>query len=263
MAQSRTPIPHVSISPPDLPQMAHVSPALASVFFDRGAAALWSKLKDDDPLSRLCSKYWGEIIEDEAEQWRRSHSTVDDPTNDIGPGCYVLDLGIKFLYPSKLWVRQDYIRIYDYCREEAPTATEDSRSVVITGQPGIGMFKFPFFIGSCTLSNNPSREKVNHSGRPTPSVVVSVNKSHFSGIKIVTATYLSRMECINDPSRMSGAVILCRSCCGPLLMRMNANLVFPEISLIIARTSISCSSLSRSDSDGSVWRSIRIIWRSS
>jgi hypothetical protein len=33
--------------------------------------------------------------------------------NDIIPGCYILDLGIHFEF-SKIWIRADYIRIYDY-----------------------------------------------------------------------------------------------------------------------------------------------------
>jgi hypothetical protein len=66
-----------------------------------------------------------------------------DRTNDIGPECYGLDPGID-LKNSELWVRQDYIRIYDYCskrHEEGPTSvTKMPRSVVITGQPGVGVF---------------------------------------------------------------------------------------------------------------------------
>jgi hypothetical protein len=124
--------------------MDRVTPTLDSVFWKRGASALWSKLEDDDPLSRLCSKFWGENIQDEAEQWCKSHSTADDPTNDIGPGCYVLDLDIDKLTHSKLWVRQDYIRIYDFCttqHAELPSSARvDPRSMVITGQPGVGAF---------------------------------------------------------------------------------------------------------------------------
>ncbi len=108
--------------------------------------ALWSKLKESYIFSQLCSKYWGERIEDEAEQWRRLNPIVNDPTNNIGAGCYALDLGVK-LPPSTLWVRQDYIHIYDYCSgryAEGPTITTGiPRSVVITGQPGIGVSLSP------------------------------------------------------------------------------------------------------------------------
>ena len=58
------------------------------------------------------------------------------------------------------------------------------RSVVITGQPGIGVFLSS--VTSCALSNNPSCEKVKHFGSLTPSVVVSANRSHFFGMKMAT-----------------------------------------------------------------------------
>ncbi len=69
----------------------------------------------------------------------------DDVDNDIGPDCYALDLGIK-LKCAKLWVRQEYKRIYDGCVEqhaepEGPTSETEimARSVIITGHPGVGV----------------------------------------------------------------------------------------------------------------------------
>jgi hypothetical protein len=192
--------------------MAHVTPALASLFCEghRRDLALWSKLEDDHELSQLCSRFWGEKIEDEAKQWRKAHSTVKvDPTNDIGPECFALDLGIE-LECSKLWVRQDYIRIYDYCskrHEEGPScASERAYSVVITGQPGIGVFLSS--VASHELSNNPSHEKVKHIGSLMLFVVVSVNRSHFFGIEMASASYLSRMEYFNKMSTESSPLTL-------------------------------------------------------
>jgi hypothetical protein len=160
--------------------MAHVTPTLASVLHRKGPSASLSKLEEGHRFSQLCSKYWGKVIEHDAKQWRKSHSSVKvNHTVEIGPKCFGLDLGIN-LKCSKMWVRQDYIRIYDYCseRHEAgpSSATERARSVVITGQPGVGVFLSS--LASCALSNNPSREKVKHIGSPTPSVVVSANRSH-------------------------------------------------------------------------------------
>lgn len=164
-------------------QWAHVTPALASLFTHghRSDLALWSKLEDDHELSRLCSQFLGKETEDEAKQWRKAQSTVKaDPTNDIGPECYALDLGIE-LECSKLWVRQDYIRIYDYCskrhEEGQSCGLKGAYSVVITGQPGIGVF--PSSVASYEVSNNPSHEKVKHIGSLMPSAVVSANRSHF------------------------------------------------------------------------------------
>jgi hypothetical protein len=112
----------------------------------------WEKLEDDHPFSKLQLVFWGEKIEDDAKQWRgesqSSTGVENDEDDDIGPGCYVLNLDDDLqLKNSKMWVRQDYIRIYDYCMtryEEGPhTVRETPRSVVITGQPGIGLFFFP------------------------------------------------------------------------------------------------------------------------
>jgi hypothetical protein len=129
--------------------MNHVTPALAAVFYERHAPALWSKLNAVHPYSWLHLKYWGKNIEDEAEEWLKSNPIVYDPANDIGPRCFVLDFGTEYYHPSRLWVRQDYIRTYNYCHDDAPTREAPCPcSVVITGQPGIGEFKFSSFIGS-------------------------------------------------------------------------------------------------------------------
>jgi len=138
--------------------MANVTSTLASVF--RGDLASWSKLADSHRFSELRSNFWGNQIEHEAEQWRESHPAMEnDHTNDIGASCYGLDLGIDIKY-SKLWVREDYIRLYDYCSEwyeEHPHSPEQlAPAVVITGQPGVGVFLSS--VTSCAFSNNPSRE---------------------------------------------------------------------------------------------------------
>ena len=99
------------------------------------------------------------------------------------------------------------------------------RSVVITGQPGIGVFLSS--VTSCALSNNPSCEKVKHFGSLTPSVVVSANRSHFFGMKMATVSYLSGMECFNETTRVSLPVSL-RGSYGRSSIRMNAQPVFSE-----------------------------------
>ena len=134
---------------------------LASAYSDLTVTS-WPRLKDDDDYSQLRKKFWGKTIEEEAKHWRETHPTVkDDDTNDIGAECYGLDLGIIGIENNKLWVRQDYIRIYDYCVKyhEESLVGEKARSVVITGQPGVGVFFS--CIASCTLSNNHMRKKEN------------------------------------------------------------------------------------------------------
>lgn len=85
-------------------------------------------------------------------------------------------------------------------------------------------------------------EKAKHFGLHMLSVVFSAKGRHFFCIKVVTASYLSKMECINDPSGTSGPVILSHLC-GHSLMLMNLDLVFPEPSLAIAANFLSCSQL--------------------
>ena len=59
--------------------------------------------------------------------------------NKFGPGCYILDLGGHYGFRcSKLWIRQDYIKIYDHCERTYEAAKKTAPSVLITGQPGIG-----------------------------------------------------------------------------------------------------------------------------
>ena len=64
----------------------------------------------------------------------------------IGPGCYSLDIGVKGLQTSKIWVRADYIRVYDSCNqiyEDAMCQLFNFRiSIAITGQPGVGKHIF-------------------------------------------------------------------------------------------------------------------------
>lgn len=37
-----------------------------------------------------------------------------DAENDIIAGCYVLDIAINGLECTRLWIRPDYMRIYDF-----------------------------------------------------------------------------------------------------------------------------------------------------
>jgi hypothetical protein len=130
------------------------------------------RIDDRDALARLHAKFWGKSMADVARDSPAStpNSTNEDKDtikdqgevfddcghgkmavdedesadedDDIGPGCYFLDIGIDGLEYSKIWIRADYLRIYAYLeghyskvlnfpQNRAPAA-------VITGQPGIG-----------------------------------------------------------------------------------------------------------------------------
>ncbi len=81
----------------------------------------------------------------------RSDGEVDpmdvDGDGDVGPGCYVLNIGLEDFRPQNIWVRSEYLRMYDYCNEhysEAVGINRTAPSIVITGQPGIGTPSFRF-----------------------------------------------------------------------------------------------------------------------
>ena len=67
-------------------------------------------------------------------------ATTMDPDDDIISGCYMLDIDIKGLRLSKLWIRAEYIRVFNFVNvyHDRPTVAGKAPCVVVTGQPGIG-----------------------------------------------------------------------------------------------------------------------------
>jgi hypothetical protein len=157
--------------------MAHTesSSTLASVCDSKyKSAPSWSrsKLGEHYPYSRLRAKYWGKSMAIEEQEWRKSQDTMEvddsDPESEIGPGCYPLDCQLD-LWGSRLWVRKDYIRMYDFCNKwygQVPSGRYKAPSVVITGQTGIGWVVFLITVSS----SNAVREKVNLFGSTMRSV---------------------------------------------------------------------------------------------
>jgi hypothetical protein len=95
-----------------------------------GILDLWKSNKVTNPcvVTALHIKYWGlgkKTMKEEEEEWKRAAMDVDNSDGDgdndsnvgdtIGDGCYVLDIGLNGIEPSKIWVRMDYIffHIYD------------------------------------------------------------------------------------------------------------------------------------------------------
>jgi hypothetical protein len=79
-----------------------------------------------------------DVDKDEVEDEDEGEADEDD---GLTPGCYVLNIDIEGLVPSRLWIRSDYIRIYDALHdyyEEELDLDDRAPSAVITGQPGIG-----------------------------------------------------------------------------------------------------------------------------
>jgi hypothetical protein len=99
--------------------------------------AQWEKLDDNDALMQLHRKFWLQGIKNKL---LCIHDAEEGNDDDIGPGCYLLDLEVPELGRSMLWIRNDYIRLYKCCNEylESCRNEELPPSVIITGQPGIG-----------------------------------------------------------------------------------------------------------------------------
>ena len=99
-------------------------------------------------LFELHNEYWDKSIDEDERAWVEEHGQLpeNDDGSEVVPGCFTLHLRVKtktFMVP-KLWVRQDYWRIYDLCHrhyETVCTAREMGELppvAIITGQPGIG-----------------------------------------------------------------------------------------------------------------------------
>ncbi|KAH9180784.1 hypothetical protein EDB89DRAFT_1921070, partial [Lactarius sanguifluus] len=92
----------------------------------------------DEPISVDADEYTGGGGDD--EDMGQSDEDEDKGDDEIGSDCHILDLSTTCI-GVKLWVRKEYIRIYDVCQEYLKGANKShgrSLSVVITGQPGIG-----------------------------------------------------------------------------------------------------------------------------
>ena len=99
---------------------------LDSIVIHGCTTSQWMTVPGSHPLSQLRDKFWNYSVEEEEKEWRRGHLELEGETmvvdeddenigTEIGPGCYPLDLDIQNLGLSKPWIRQDYIRIYDFC----------------------------------------------------------------------------------------------------------------------------------------------------
>src|SRR5258708_24161663 len=99
-------------------------------------------------LTLFHEKFWGKSMDGEESRWRESQiggdqdqDEIADMDDDVISGCYFLDIGIPDIGISRLWIRADYIRIFDYIQsfyEERADPMVRVPSVVLTGQPGIG-----------------------------------------------------------------------------------------------------------------------------
>jgi hypothetical protein len=136
------------------------SPDLGSSHYSKW---LSKRLPDDDPFNLFRVKFWGQSLAEEEQVWREAHPAtggglrgkdqdgdesmgegggeITDVDDDIIPGCYLLDLDIETINPMKIWIRADYIRVYNHVETyyETPGFPPNrAPCVVLAGQPGIG-----------------------------------------------------------------------------------------------------------------------------
>ena len=117
------------------------SSSLASVVSNQ----TW-KADDGTPLALFHKKFWGKSMKDEESEWRKSQlidqdEETTDADDDIISGCYVLNISIPHIPVSHLWIRADYIRVFNYFQAFFDTHAKPMAKVpsgVLTGQPGIG-----------------------------------------------------------------------------------------------------------------------------
>ena len=109
---------------------------------------------------QLHVKFWGKSMADEEQKWRNAQSAtpmegsrpgnecqggyepmdadVSEEGDDVIEGCCFLELDNEDLDISSIWIRAEYIRIYDALESCYQNAFKRAPAVVITGQPGIG-----------------------------------------------------------------------------------------------------------------------------
>jgi len=113
----------------------------AHVFLEPPDAS-WPKLTSDKALSMFHAKYWGKGILEDKRKWLETQNGGHRMDTDEAPANFALYFNIAGLNPSNLWVREDYMLLYDECMAyfNRPRVKSSAMppSVVITGQPGIG-----------------------------------------------------------------------------------------------------------------------------
>ena len=115
---------------------------------------LWrsNKINSRCVSTALHSKNWGpdkNAMKAEEDDWKRVVDAIvasdSDSDSDITDGCYVPNFGLQGITPSKIWVRADYIRVYEELEmwvKESPMGMPPS--AIVVGQPGIGELECSF-----------------------------------------------------------------------------------------------------------------------
>ena len=112
-------------------------PAYADVYYDVLPDPPLVKMDVIDDLSKLHSQYWSKNINADDQT---SEQLPDVDESEVVRGCFTLTIRLpgKDKDFSKLWVRKDYIRIYDHCEGYGTKIRHKPPSAIISGQPGVG-----------------------------------------------------------------------------------------------------------------------------
>jgi hypothetical protein len=192
--------------------------------------APWLKLTIDEPLAQLHRKFWGTSMVDEAQEWRngqlpipalggelggedqRMDVDVDDVDDNIISGCYVLNIDVEGLEFSKIWIRADYIRVYNFLETRNSSSRPVGRApgAILTGEPGIGEFPLSLYqtstnlhgaqreerLGVLCVTPTPCRKEASHLvSRPILLSVCRRRRLYKSRYQIILLPYLRLDSC--------------------------------------------------------------------
>ncbi|EDR05961.1 uncharacterized protein LACBIDRAFT_329135 [Laccaria bicolor S238N-H82] len=149
----------------------------------------WPILEKDEPFAMLHAKFWDKSMVVEEQRWLKAQqaspatgseyglrdqegeermdavdnetmdeATTMDPEDDIISGCYMLDIDIDELELTSLWIRAEYIRVFNLVNAyyDKPTSVRRAPCVVVTGQPGIGKSVWVYYaLRRCLAERKP------------------------------------------------------------------------------------------------------------
>jgi hypothetical protein len=123
---------------------------LTFILAELALTELWPKVDDNKPLTLFHWKYWDKSIEAEEAEWHNAQSKnehkqqywqgqdlyiEDEESEDLVPGCYFLDMDIKGLPVLSLWIRVNYIHIYEVLHCEYPMPMEYMGRTCVMKEP--------------------------------------------------------------------------------------------------------------------------------
>ena len=95
------------------------------------------KLNDNEVLEQLHPKLWPQG--ESGNKLLNIHEDIEGEDNEIGPGCYILDLGIQDIGCSLLWIRKEYIQLYKCCNEFLETHRKKQKTPQWSSQDNLAL----------------------------------------------------------------------------------------------------------------------------